>query len=412
MTTKDLAQELSQRVQRIKPSPTLAVSARAEELIAAGKSIINLSTGEPDFDTPNHIKEAAIQSLRDGHTKYTAVDGIKPLRQAVVDKFARENHLQYELNQVLVSCGAKHSLFNLFSALLNTGDEVVIPAPYWVSYPDMVKLTDGEPVIVKTDFAQRFKMTPAQLNAAITNKTRIVILSTPSNPTGIAYSSDELKALGEVILQHPGVIVVSDDIYEHNLWHNTPFTNILNACPALYDRCVIVNGVSKSYAMTGWRIGYAAGPAKIIAAMKKAQSQSTSSPTTPSQYAALAALTGDQSCVHEMTKAYKERHDYLVGELETIPGFKCVPSDGTFYTFPNIEGLYNKEVGITNDIEVAEFLLNEAGVALVPGSAFGAPGHIRFCYATSMENLVETVKRIRNALNVQAAHLESTSASR
>ncbi len=394
---KDLAQELAQRVQRIKPSPTLAVSARAEELQAEGKPIINLSVGEPDFDTPNHIKDAGIAAIRNGHTKYTAVDGIKALKQAVINKFARENHLQYELNQILISSGAKHSIYNLLCAVLNPGDEVIIPAPYWVSYPDMVKLVDGTPVIVKTDFAQQFKMTATQLKAAITDKTRVVILNSPSNPTGIAYTKEELKALGDVILGHPGIIVVSDDIYEHNLW-NHEFANILNACPELYDRCVIINGVSKSYAMTGWRIGYAAGPAKIIAAMKKAQSQSTSNPASVSQYAALAALEGDQACVGEMTRAYKQRHDYLVGELQKIPGIKCVPSDGTFYTFPSIEGVLNKEKGVSNDLELAEYLLAEAEIAIIPGSAFGAPGHIRICYTTTMENLVEAVSRLRKAL--------------
>lgn len=396
--TKDLAQELAQRVQRIKPSPTLAVSARAEELQAEGKPIINLSVGEPDFDTPSHIKEAAIQAIHDGHTKYTAVDGIKSLKKAIINKFTNENHLQYELNQILVSCGAKHSIYNLLSAVLNPQDEVIIPAPYWVSYPDMVKLADGNPVIVKTDFAQQFKMTPAQLNAAITEHTRVVILNSPSNPTGMAYTAEELKALADVILSHPGIIVVSDDIYEHNLWNHTPFTNILNACPELYDRCIIINGVSKSYAMTGWRIGYAAGPVKIIAAMKKAQSQSTSNPTSISQYAALAALEGDQTCISNMTKAYKERHDFVIAQLQKISGIKCIPSDGTFYTFPSVEALFNKDKGITNDIEFAEFLLNEAEIAVVPGSAFGAPGHIRMCYTTSMENLVEAIARLNKAI--------------
>jgi aspartate aminotransferase len=396
--TKDLAQELAQRVQRIKPSPTLAVSARAEELQAEGKPIINLSVGEPDFDTPEHIKEAAVKAVQDGHTKYTAVDGTKGLKQAIIDKFKRENKLNYELNQILVSCGAKHSIYNLLSAILNPGDEVIIPAPYWVSYPDMVKLSDGNPVIVKTDFAQHFKMTPAQLNAAITENTRVVILNSPSNPTGIGYSADELKALGEVILRHPGVIVASDDIYEHTIWNNKPFTNILNACPELYERCIVINGVSKAYAMTGWRIGYAAGPAKIIAAMKKAQSQSTSNPASISQYAALAALEGDQSCIETMTKAYKERHDFLVAELQKIQGVKCLPSDGTFYTFPSVEGLFNKDKGITNDIEFAEFLLNKAELAIIPGSAFGAPGHIRISYATSMKNVVDAVERLKLAV--------------
>lgn len=395
---KDLALELAQRVQRIKPSPTLAVSARADELLAAGKNIINLSVGEPDFDTPEHIKAAGAKAIADGHTRYTAVDGIKPLKQAVIDKFQHENNLKYELNQILVSCGAKHSLFNLFSAILNPGDEVIIPAPYWVSYPDMVKLADGEPVIVKADFSQHFKISAAQLEAAITPKTRIVILNSPSNPTGVAYNKDELRALGEVIMRHPSLVVVTDDIYERNIWGETPFANIVNACPELYDRTIVINGVSKTYAMTGWRIGYAAGPAKIIAAMKKAQSQSTSNPTSISQYAALAALAGDQSCASTMTKAYKERHDYLVGELQKIEGIKCIPSNGTFYTFPSVEGLFNKDKGITNDLEFAEFLLNEAELAVVPGSAFGAPGHIRLCYTTSMDNLIEAVKRINNAI--------------
>lgn len=392
---KDLAQELAQRVQRIKPSPTLAVSARAEELQAQGKPILNLSIGEPDFDTPEHIKEAAIKAIRDGHTKYTPVDGTKGLKTAIINKFARENNLQYELNQILVSCGAKQSFYNLFTAVLNPGDEVIIPAPYWVSYPDMVKLADGTPVMVKTDFAQQFKMTPAQLKAAITDKTRVVVLNSPSNPTGIAYTMDELKALGEIILMHPGIIVATDDIYERNLWNHTPFANILNACPELYDRCIVINGVSKTYAMTGWRIGYAAGPVKIIGAMKKAQSQSTSNPVSISQYAAQAALDGDQTCVTMMTKAYKERHDFVLGELQKIPGIKCIPSDGTFYTFPLVESLFNKVAGVTNDIEFAEFLLNEADIAIVPGSAFGAPGHIRLCFTTSMPNLIEAMARLQ-----------------
>lgn len=396
--TKDLAQELAQRVQRIKPSPTLAVAAKADELIAAGKDIVSLSIGEPDFDTPEHIKEAAIKAIKDGATKYTAVEGVKSLRQAISNKFARDNKLQYELNQILVSCGAKHSLYNLFTALINPGDEVIIPAPYWVSYPDMVKLVDGNPVIVKTEFSQKFKMTPSQLRAAITEKTRIVILNSPSNPTGITYTKDELKALGEVILEYPGIVVASDDIYEQNLWNHLPFCNIVNACPELYDRTIVINGVSKTYAMTGWRIGYAAGSTNIIAAMKKVQSQSTSNPTAAAQYAAQAALDGNQSCVANMVKAYKERHDFVVGELQTIPGFKCLPSDGTFYTFPSVEDLLNKKPNITTDTEFSEYLLNEASVAVVPGAAFGAPGHIRMCYTTSMEQLRKAVDRIREAV--------------
>lgn len=395
---KDLALELAQRVQRIKPSATLAVSNRAQELQEAGKDIISLSIGEPDFDTPQHIKDAAIQAIQDGETKYTAVDGIKPLKLAIIDKFKRENNLDYGLDQILVSCGAKHSLFNALSAIVNPGDEVIILAPYWVSYPDMVKLCDGTPVIIKADIDRDFKVSPAQLKSAITSKTRAVIINSPSNPSGMAYDEAELKALGAVILENPGIVVLSDDIYEHHLWRNRPYKNIVNACPELYDRTIVMNSVSKTYAMTGWRIGYVGGPAKIVGAMKKAQSQNTSSPTTVSQFASLAALTGDQACVGEMTRAYKERHDFLFMELQTIPGFKVLPSDGTFYSFPSIEGLLNINPDITNDLEFSEYLLNEVGVAVIPGSASGAPGYIRLCYTTSMEELVDAVKRIRKAV--------------
>lgn len=396
--TKSLALELSQRVQRIKPSPTLAVSARAEELIAEGKAILNLSVGEPDFDTPQHIKDAAIQALNDGRTKYTAVDGIKPLKKAVVNKLKSENHLQYDLNQVIISCGGKHCFYNLFAAILDVGDEVIIPAPYWVSYPDMVKLTDGIPVILKTDFSQRFKVTPSQLQAAITPATRAIVLNSPSNPSGVAYSPEELAALGEVILQHPGILVITDDIYEHTIWNNAPFVNILNVCPALYDRCVVINGVAKSYAMTGWRIGYAAGPANIINAMKKVQSQSTSNPNSIAQYATIAALEGDQSCVTHMTNAYKQRHDFLIGELEKMPGIQVIPSDGTFYTFPSIEGLLHPHTTLSNDLEFAEYLLGEAMLAVIPGSAFGTPNHIRISYATSMNTLADAANRLSKAI--------------
>jgi len=387
---------LADRVNRIKPSPTLAVAARADELKAAGKNIISLSIGEPDFDTPEHIKEAGIKAIRDGHTKYTAVDGIKPLRQAIADKFARENNLQYALNQILVSDGAKHSIYNLLSAVINPGDEVIIPAPYWVSYPDMVKLVDGHPVFIPTTMDQQFKITPAELKNAITPKTRLLIINSPSNPSGMAYTKNELKALAEVLLPYPNILIASDDIYEHNLWNHLPFANIVNACPALYDRCIVVNGVSKTYAMTGWRIGYAAGAAKIIAAMKKAQSQNTSSPASMSQYAALAALTGDQACVKMMTEAYKKRHDFLFTELQKIPGIQCLPSDGTFYILPSIEGLLNNN--LKNDLDFSEYLLNTAELAVIPGSAFGAPGHLRLSYATSMENLHEAVRRLQSAI--------------
>lgn len=390
--------ELSNRVERIKPSPTLAVSARADELKAAGKDIISLSVGEPDFDTPAHIKEAAIKAIQNGFTKYTAVDGTKGLKQAIVDKFARENKLQFALNQILVSCGAKHSIFNLFEAVLDAGDEIIILAPYWVSYPDMAKLCDAVPVYLSADFDQHFKITPEQLEAAITPKTRLIMLNSPSNPTGVAYTKAELKALGDVLLKHTRVIVVTDDIYEHTVWGNEPFTNVLMACPELYDRCVVINGVSKAYAMTGWRIGYAAGPVKIIAAMKKIQSQSTSNPTSIAQVAAEAALTGDQSCTKTMTKAYKERHDFVLAELQKIPGVKCSACHGTFYIFPCMNEIIAKAANIKDDIELAEYLLNEAEIAVIPGSAFGAPGYLRLSYATSMENLKKAMKRMQDAI--------------
>lgn len=396
---KDLAQELAQRVQRIKVSPTLAVSARAEELQAEGKPIINLSVGEPDFDTPQHIKEAAVAAIKAGYTKYTAVDGIKALKHAIKLKFERDNQLNYDLNQILVSNGAKQSIFNVLTAIVNPGDEVIIPAPYWVSYPDMVKLVDGIPVIIKADMSQHFKITPAQLNAAISENTRAVIFNSPSNPTGVAYSEEEWKELGAILLQHPRVFIISDEIYEQHIWGDTPFKNILNACPELYDRTVVINGVSKTYAMTGWRIGYAAGPAKVIAAMKKAQSQSTSNASSISQYAALAAIEGDQSEVTKMRNAYKERHDFVFNKLNSIPGIKCIPADGTFYSFPCIEELLHRGNGITNDLEFADYLLKEAEIAVIPGSAFGAPGYIRICFTTTMKNLEEAMVRLERAVS-------------
>lgn len=394
-----MIKELAGRVQRIKPSPTLAVSARADELKKAGKDIISLSVGEPDFDTPEFIKAAAIKAIQDGFTKYTAVDGTSGLKQAVINKFARDNQLNYTPDQILVSCGAKHSLYNLFAALLNPGDEIIIPAPYWVSYPDMAKLVDAEPVIIKADYDQQFKITPAQLEAAITPKTRLVVFNSPSNPTGVAYTKEELKALGKVLLAYPNVAIVSDDIYEHTLWNkDEPFANIVMACPELYDRTIVINGVSKAYAMTGWRIGYAAGPAKVIGAMKKIQSQSTSNPTSIAQVAAEAALNGDQTCITTMIKAYKERHDFILAELQKMPGVKCLPCDGTFYSFPNVEEVIKNSPNISNDLELAEYLLNVAEIAVVPGSAFGAPGYLRLSYATSMENIKEAMKRMSAAL--------------
>ncbi|MBV8802322.1 MAG: pyridoxal phosphate-dependent aminotransferase [Gammaproteobacteria bacterium] len=393
-----MIKELAARVQRIKPSPTLAVSARADELIASGKNIINLSVGEPDFDTPEFIRNAAIQAINEGQTRYTAVDGTSGLKKAIINKFARDNQLTYQPEQVIVSCGAKHSFYNLFAAILNPGDEVIIPAPYWVSYPDMVKLCDGIPVIVKADIEQEFKITPAQLEAAITSKTRMIILNSPSNPTGVGYTRNELKALGAVLTNYPNIGIVTDDIYESTYWGKEPFCNILMACPELYENTIVINGASKAYAMTGWRIGYAAGPAKVISAMKKIQSQSTSNPCSISQAAVEAGLNGDQSCIATMTEAYKERHDFILSEFKKIPGVQCIPSTGTFYTFPRVVDIIEKAPNINNDIELADYLLNEASVAVVPGSAFGAPGYLRLSYATSMEKLITSMKSISEAL--------------
>ncbi len=389
--------QLSNRVQSIKPSPTLAVTNRAAELRAAGKDIIGLGAGEPDFDTPQHIKDAAIKALADGFTKYTAVDGTPSLKQAIINKFKRDNGLSYQPNQILVSCGGKQSFFNMALALLNAGDEVVIPAPYWVSYPDMVRIAEGTPVIVETSQDNRFKITAAQLEAAITPKTKLVVLNSPSNPSGVAYTEAELKELAAVLLKFPDVLVATDDMYEHILWAEGGFHNILTVCPELYDRTVVMNGVSKAYSMTGWRIGYVAGPEVLVKAMKKIQSQSTSNPTSISQYAAEAALNGSQDCIQTMLVAFKERHDYLVNALNELPGVECIESDGTFYAFPSFQGAIDA-AGCENDVEFAEKMLLEAEVALVPGSAFGTPGHMRLSYATSMTNLENAISRLSKAL--------------
>ena len=391
--------KLSDRVQRIKPSPTLAITARAAELRAAGKDIIGLGAGEPDFDTPEHIKQAAVNAIANGFTKYTAVDGTAGLKQAIIDKFSRDNKLNYTANQILVSCGGKQSFFNLTQALLNEGDEVIIPAPYWVSYPDMVLLADGVPVIVEADIKQSFKITPEQLEAAITDKTRLVVINSPSNPSGIAYSQKELAALGQVLLKHPGVLVATDDMYEHILWADEPFSNIVMACPELYDQTIVLNGVSKAYSMTGWRIGYAAGPESIIKAMKKVQSQSTSNPTSISQVAAEAALNGDQTCLKPMLSAFKERHEYVYQRLNAIDGISCLPSDGTFYSFPDVRGFIDKLDGVNDDLELSEYLIEKAGVALVPGSAFGSPGYIRISFATSLDVLKDALDRIEKVVS-------------
>lgn len=386
--------KLSKRVQSIKPSPTLAITARAAELRAEGKDIIGLGAGEPDFDTPDHIKNAAVSALNKGQTKYTAVDGTADLKQAIIKKFARDNNLNYEPNQILVSCGGKQSFFNLAQAYLEAGDEVIIPAPYWVSYPDMVLLADGKPVIIEGNIDQQYKITPAQLEAAITDKTRLFVINSPSNPTGMAYSTKELQALGEVLRKHPQILIATDDMYEHIYWADEPFVNIVMACPDLYDRTVVMNGVSKAYSMTGWRIGYAGGPETLIKAMKKIQSQSTSNPTSISQAASVEALNGDQGCIQTMLTEFKKRHDFVVEALNAMPGITALSTDGTFYVFPDISGVIENMPGINDDMEFAEALLNDKGVAVVPGSAFGLKNHMRLSIATSESNLRNALTRI------------------
>ena len=395
---------LSKRVQAIKPSPTLAVTARAAKLKAEGKDIIGLGAGEPDFDTPQHIKAAAIEAINKGFTKYTAVGGIPTLKQAIIAKFKRDNGLDYTPKQILVSCGGKQSFFNLALAVINPGDEVIIPAPYWVSYPDIVIIAEGKPVIVEAGIEQGFKLTPAQLSAAITPRTKMLVINSPSNPSGAVYTLDELKALGEVLRKHPQILIATDDMYEHIALTDAKFVNILNACPDLYPRTMVLNGVSKAYAMTGWRIGYAAGPEDILTAMENVQSQSTSNPTSISQVAAEAALNGDQGCLAPMIKAFRERHVFVVNGLNKIPGLKCVMAGGAFYAFPDARGaiktLHAKgTIKEATDIALSEYLLVEAGVAVVPGSAFGSEGYIRLSFATSMENLENAIARIAKALS-------------
>ena len=380
------------RLEQVKPSPTLSVAAKAAKLRAQGLDIISLGTGEPDFDTPEHIKEAAISAIQSGFTKYTAVDGIPDLKKAIVAKFTRDNGLNYEQNQILVSCGGKQSIYNLCQALLNAGDEVIIPAPYWVSYPDIVLLAEGKPVIIPTTASARFKITPAQLEEAITPKTKLFFINSPSNPSGVAYTFNELEALGRVLQKNPHVFIATDDMYEHILWAH-PFANILNACPDLYSRTIVLNGVSKAYAMTGWRIGYAAGPAPLIAAMTTIQSQSTSNPCSIAQKAAVAALNGSDDSIKIMVKAFRERHDYLLKRLHAMPGVEVIPADGTFYIFPNIQAIIHQK-GFSNDLEFSERLLEEQGLALVPGSAFGNEGCIRLSFATDMETLRKAMDRL------------------
>ena len=389
---------LSDRIQRVKPSPTLAVTALANQLRAEGRDVIGLAAGEPDFDTPDYIKQAAIDAINKGYTKYTAVDGTAGLKQAIINKFKRENGLDFTLQQILVSVGGKQAFYNLCQTLLNEGDEVIIPAPYWVSYPDIVKLADATPVIIEGDISQSFKITAAQLQQAITDKTKMVIINSPSNPSGKAYSKAELKALGDVLLKHPNIVVMTDDIYEHIVWTEEGFVNILNACPELTEQTVVINGVSKAYSMTGWRIGYSGGPADIIKGMKKIQSQSTSNPTSIAQYAAQAALEGDQSFLKEMCELFKQRHDFVYQQLNAMDGVECLPSDGTFYSFPSFHAVIERMQGIEDDVQLAQLILEKAEVALVPGSAFGLPGHLRLSFATDMDSLEKALSRIKQTI--------------
>jgi aspartate aminotransferase len=379
------------------PSATSAVLGLAAELREAGRDVISLGAGEPDFDTPDHIKAAAIQAIHDGHTKYTAIDGTSQLKAAIQRKFERDNQLSYSPEQILVSVGAKHTLFNACMGVLSSGDEAIIPAPYWVSYPDMVRVAEGTPVIIETGIEDDFKITPEKLAGAITAKTRMLFLTSPSNPTGSCYTRSELEALGEVLVKHPQIVVLADDIYEHIHWADEPFCSIATACPDLYGQVVTINGVSKCYAMTGWRIGYAGGPPEVIKAMKTIQSQITSNPCSVSQVAATAALDGDQSCMAEMLKAYKARSDYLVGALNDIPGFECREGEGAFYAFPKVTGAMAAK-GLKTDAELVQRVLEHGDVVMVPGTPFGAPGYVRLSFACSIEALEKAVDRIKAAL--------------
>ena len=392
--------KLAARIAKIKPSETLAITAKANALRAEGRDVIGFGAGEPDFDTPVNIKAAAIKAIEAGFTKYTPVGGTDELKDAVIAKLRRDNDLEYKRSQVVVSCGAKHTLYNLAQSLFEASDEVIIPAPYWVSYPDIVVLAGGQPVIVNTLEEDGFKMKPEQLKAAITGRTRAVVINSPSNPTGAAYSPAELKALAAVLLDKE-ILVISDDIYEKIIYANFPFTNIAMVEPKMKDRTIVVNGVSKAYAMTGWRIGYAAGPEQIIAAINKIQSQNTSNPASISQKAAVEALNGDQAVVGKMVSEFRIRRDVIVQMLNDIPEVKCFSPEGAFYVFPNVSKIYGRSFQgkkITNSTELIDYLLDEVNVAIVPGAAFGSDNHIRLSYATSLKNIEEGLKRVKNAI--------------
>jgi len=386
---------LSNRVQKIKPSATLAVSDKAKQLKSQGVQIVSMGSGEPDFDTPVNIQKAATQAISAGETRYTAVDGTPQLKKAICEKFKRENGLDYSANEVMVSSGGKQVFYNLCQAILNKGDEVIIPAPYWVSYPDIAILADAKPVFIEAGLNQEFKITADQLESSINANTKLFVLNSPSNPTGAVYTKSEIESLGAVLERHPHVNVISDDIYEHIRWEDDEFVNIAMACPNLKDRTIILNGVSKAYAMTGWRIGYAAGPEDIIKAMKKIQGQSTSNPSSISQAAALEAISGDQSFINMMVEAFERRHNFLVDSLNAIDGIECPKSRGAFYSFPRVQGLIDR-LGLKDDVEFSTYCLDKISLALVPGSAFGAPGYVRLSFATSMDNLKLAIDRLSN----------------
>ncbi len=385
---------VSNSLKRIKPSPTIAVTSKAREMRAAGKDVIGLGAGEPDFDTPDNIKQAAIEAIRKGDTKYTAVDGTPALKKAIQAKFSRENHLSYELDQISVGTGGKQVLYNAFMATINKGDEVIIPAPYWVSYPDIVLLAGGKPKIIKCDEKNNFKLTPEKLKKSISKKTKWIIINSPSNPTGSGYTKDEIIALSKILIKYKNLYILSDDIYEHITYDGFKFFTIAQI-QKLKSRTLTMNGVSKSYSMTGWRIGYAAGPKEIIKAMAKIQSQSTSNPTSISQAAAVEALNGTQDFISVRSNSFKERRNFVVESLNNIKGISCLSPEGAFYVFPNCKKLLNKKTKLKTDKDFVEKLLEKAEVAVVQGSAFGLDGYFRISYATSMENLKKAMQRIK-----------------
>lgn len=391
---------IAERARKVKPSPTLAVDSKAKELKSKGFDVVNFGVGEPDFDTPEHIKEAAIKAIKDGFTKYTPVGGIDELKEAIIEKLEIENGLKYSKENILVSCGAKHSLYNIAQALFGPGDEVIIPAPYWVSYPDQVLINDAKPVIVETYEEDNFMLRPEILESKITDKTKALILNYPSNPTGFIYSKEVLERIAEIVLKH-NIYVISDEIYEKLIYDGQKHISIASLDDEIKEKTIVVNGLSKAYAMTGWRIGYAAGPVEIIKTMTNIQSQSTSNPTSIAQKAAVAALRGPQDCVEKMRREFEKRRNYLVEALNKINGISCKMPNGAFYVFPNIKSILGKNTDnfkINSSMDLSIYLLEKALVALVPGSAFGAEGYIRISYATSMENLSKGVERIAKAL--------------